>query len=462
MPYFRHIMVMVKNNFQFKNSPVAVADEGSVKGEGNVLNIFILGDIGGWWGVNKNDIFRQLKGKKKYDQINVVISSPGGGVDDAFTIHDLLKAYKANVSVYLSGICASAATIVACAGDKVFSSAHCIYMVHKPLFQWTGGNADDLRKDAEVLDVWEDGILNVYQERPNMTLSREELEKLVEDETFMSPNQALELGFIDEVVEALDIDFEPETLGLEDDCGCLYGCYLYDEGNVDAVYRKAMNVILKKGYSQYNVTNEVAVNSKNSIVMNKYFKLFVSGLVKAGLIEDKDSAKAEKALEEVEINAEDLIENLGEVVDASVAKLMEGGSVGNPLNFVGLKSVISGLGDDEKGELRKLLGLDDKIAVNLEEVEEWKEMKNSVNDLAGKYATLKVGEGEGGKDDKKNGESGFKNSDDGKVDVSGKSEFQKNEARSFYKRALNAGQISRAEYDKIMKQEGLVEKEEGA
>ena len=136
--------------FEFGKNPVMAANAAN----GGTLNMYVFGEIGNWWGLNKNEVLLSLKGKK-YSQINLVISSNGGDLAEALVIRDLLKAYPANVTTYLTGLCASAATILSDAGNHVVMSKMCIFMVHKPLFGWTGGNADDLRRDADLLDKWE-------------------------------------------------------------------------------------------------------------------------------------------------------------------------------------------------------------------------------------------------------------------------------------------------------------------
>ncbi len=137
--------------------------------------------------------------------ISVHINSPGGRVFEAVAIYNLLKSHKAHVNVTIDGIAASAASIVAMAGNHIEMANNGILMIHKP---WTFaiGNADDLRKEANMLDKVEGAITQSYLNqcaKAGKTNMEGKLTEMLEAETWMDAEEALEAGLIDSIGEAL-------------------------------------------------------------------------------------------------------------------------------------------------------------------------------------------------------------------------------------------------------------------
>ncbi|OUE50257.1 head maturation protease, ClpP-related [Citrobacter amalonaticus] len=161
--------------------------------------LLIYGYIGEWDEVSSADVVKQLKAVTS-DTINVRINSYGGSVFTAQAILSSLKRHPANVTVYIDGIAASAATIIAMAGDKIIIPSNAMMMIHNP---WTfaAGDADELRDIAEMMDKVRDSILAAYSEKTG--LSDERLIELMNDETWLSADEAVELGFADEVEKAM-------------------------------------------------------------------------------------------------------------------------------------------------------------------------------------------------------------------------------------------------------------------
>ena len=93
------------------------------------------------------------------EKLNVHINSGGGSVFGGIAIYNILKRHKAEITVYVEGIAASIASVIAMAGDKIIIPANAQMMVHKPS-SITWGNADDMRKEADVLDGCQKVILN--------------------------------------------------------------------------------------------------------------------------------------------------------------------------------------------------------------------------------------------------------------------------------------------------------------
>lgn len=131
------------------------------------------------------------------EDVEILINSPGGDVWSGSEIYTAIKAYTGKVTVKILGIAASAASIIAMAGDVVSISPTAQIMIHNP-WMYTAGDQNDLRKDAEYLENWADSLSNAYQIKTGK--SKEELRVLMDDETWMTAEKAVELGFADEVM----------------------------------------------------------------------------------------------------------------------------------------------------------------------------------------------------------------------------------------------------------------------
>jgi len=128
------------------------------------------------------------------DNIDVHINSGGGSVFGGIAIYNLLKSHKASVTVYIDGIAASIASVIACAGDKIIMPKNATFMIHKPLngYFFTMMNADDLRKDAETLDNCQKAIVNTYMSKVKDGVNRETIEDLVNKESWMIGDDVLQ------------------------------------------------------------------------------------------------------------------------------------------------------------------------------------------------------------------------------------------------------------------------------
>lgn len=126
--------------------------------------------------------------------INLRIMSAGGSVDQGIAIYNAVKRRRGKTTVYVDSIAASIASVIAMAGDTVVMAEGSKMMIHKP---WTiaAGNADDMRKMAELLDKYQDGLLDIYATRTKM--DRDDLISMLAKETWLSPKEAMDLGFAD-------------------------------------------------------------------------------------------------------------------------------------------------------------------------------------------------------------------------------------------------------------------------
>lgn len=128
--------------------------------------------------------------------LNIYINSPGGDVFAGQAIYSILSRHKAQKIVYIDGLAASIASVIAMAGDLVVMPRNAMMMIHNP---WTMavGNANDFRKLADDLDKIRESLIVAYQSKTQ--LSREKIIELMDAETWMTAEEAIEYGFADEV-----------------------------------------------------------------------------------------------------------------------------------------------------------------------------------------------------------------------------------------------------------------------
>lgn len=129
--------------------------------------------------------------------IAVWINSPGGDVIAASQIYTMLKEYSGQVTIKIDGIAASAASVIAMAGDHVQMSPTAVLMIHNPATA-VFGEAADLQGAIEMLVEIKESIINAYEQKTQ--LSRTKIAHMMDAETWFSANKAVELGFADEVL----------------------------------------------------------------------------------------------------------------------------------------------------------------------------------------------------------------------------------------------------------------------
>ena len=148
----------------------------------------------------KNDLYAES------GDVTVWLNSPGGDCIAAAQIYNMLKEYPDNITIKIDGIAASAASLIAMAGNEVLMSPVSMMMIHNPITAAIG-NADDMQKAAAMLDEVKDSIINAYELKTG--LSRAKLAHLMDDETWMNAVKAVELGFADGILYR-DSDKEDE------------------------------------------------------------------------------------------------------------------------------------------------------------------------------------------------------------------------------------------------------------
>ena len=135
--------------------------------------------------------------------ITVWINSPGGDCVAAAQIYNMLMDYKGDVTVKIDGIAASAASVIAMAGTKVFMSPVSMMMIHNPATIAFGDTAE-MQKAIEMLASVKDSIMNAYEIKTGM--SRTKISHLMDAETWMDAHKAVELGFADDILARQDAE----------------------------------------------------------------------------------------------------------------------------------------------------------------------------------------------------------------------------------------------------------------
>lgn len=177
--------------------------EAKVNEKTNTTEITIYGIIGNsWWydSISASDIDELLKDIT--GDITINLNSPGGDAFDGIAIYNRLKKHDGNITVNVDGWACSAASVIAMAGDTVNMGLGSMIMIHEAsTVVW--GTKRDMRKEADVLEQLEEGIIDIYMTKANV--SREEIRKMVDDETWFSASKAKEIGFAT-VVEEKDYE----------------------------------------------------------------------------------------------------------------------------------------------------------------------------------------------------------------------------------------------------------------
>lgn len=179
----------------------------------NTGEILIYGDICdySWWDedITPTGFIEDIDNLGEVDTINIRINSNGGSVFAAHAIANYLKSKATTKNVYIDGIAASAATIIAMAGDNVYMPSTAMMMIHNPsIVLWGGYNADDFEEMIAVLNKIKESIINAYVLKTG--LDREEISELMSNETWLNGAEAVEKGFADFLEDEKDIDLELE------------------------------------------------------------------------------------------------------------------------------------------------------------------------------------------------------------------------------------------------------------
>ena len=168
--------------------------------QGKTADIHIYGDITSWeWmdsDVSSYTLSKELQELNDVDNINVYINSYGGEVSEGLAIYNALKRHKAKITTIVDGFACSIASVIFAAGDERVVSNTSLLMIHNA---WCGarGNSDELRKQADDLEIINQSSINAYLNIVN--IDEDAIKTMMNDETWLNGNDALPHGFATEV-----------------------------------------------------------------------------------------------------------------------------------------------------------------------------------------------------------------------------------------------------------------------
>lgn len=182
----------------------------SDKAKNDSGEMYIYGDIvdNSWWdeSVSPKKIRDALKDFGSIKSLDIHLNSYGGSCIAGNAIISILDNYRkkngTTYNVYIEGIAASMGSGIASVGNNVYMADNALYMIHKP-WSFAIGNADDMRKEINVLDTVEDTLVANYMRR--FTGTEDELRQMMADETWLTADEAKEYGFVDEVIEGVNV-----------------------------------------------------------------------------------------------------------------------------------------------------------------------------------------------------------------------------------------------------------------
>jgi ATP-dependent Clp protease protease subunit len=163
-----------------------------------------------WWGDEVTPkIFMSELAEFGGKDITVWINSPGGDVVAGSRIYTALKEHKGQVTVKIDGLAASAASVIAMAGDFVYMSPTSLLMIHDPM-TIAIGNENDMEQAIAVLRECKESIINAYALKTG--ISRAKISRLMSDETWMNAKKAVELGFADKILYTKEYSEKDDVL----------------------------------------------------------------------------------------------------------------------------------------------------------------------------------------------------------------------------------------------------------
>lgn len=168
-----------------------------------VIEVFVYGEIG-TWGVTANQFVQDLRAMD--DGVSPVIAafnSIGGDLFDGLAMHNALRRLGERCTGRIDALAASAASVAVCGAHRVVIAGNAMMMIHNP-WTYASGDAEDFRKVADALDQTVEAIIAAYKSKAT-DIDEAELRRLVDAETWLTANEAVELGLADEVGDGVKV-----------------------------------------------------------------------------------------------------------------------------------------------------------------------------------------------------------------------------------------------------------------
>ncbi|GLO25431.1 head maturation protease, ClpP-related [Pseudomonas putida] len=180
---------------------ISAAAEGD--GESSAIEVYIYGEIGGW-GITANQFIQDLKAiDDGVSPVVVAFNTNGGDLFEGLAIHNALSRLGERCTGRVDALAASAGSVAVCGAHRVVMAANAMLMIHNP-YTWAGGDAEELRRVADVLDQAFEVIIAAYKAKAP-GIDEVELRRMVNDETWLTAQEALELGLADEVGQGVKV-----------------------------------------------------------------------------------------------------------------------------------------------------------------------------------------------------------------------------------------------------------------
>ena len=171
-----------------------------VKMAAKSADFYIYGDIGSDYdGLTSQEFVGALNRVASYPNLTLNINSQGGNVFEAFAMYTALKRYTGKITANVDGVAASAASFLAMAGHRIRMAANSLMMIHRPVSRIEGFSGD-LRSRADMLDQITTSVVETYAKRSGQ--ASDNVMAMMVAETWMGPQEAVDLGFADEITEA--------------------------------------------------------------------------------------------------------------------------------------------------------------------------------------------------------------------------------------------------------------------
>ena len=231
----------------------------------DVTDVYLFNDIG-TFGVSAQSFVEEIK-EYEDKELAIHINSLGGEVFDGMAIYSIIQRRKAKTTVYIEGIAASIASVIALAADEVIMSENSLLMIHNA---WGGtqGDASEMRKQADVLDKISNEIAEIYVKKTH--LPYDEIVRMMSEETWLTAEEAVALGFVDSISEPIKVAAK------------------YDVS-------KFKNITMEK------VEKTLSINNKKKIKMTEELKSWFNSKVDGIIAKVKDS-DVEQSIESVDVN----------------------------------------------------------------------------------------------------------------------------------------------------------------
>jgi len=177
--------------------------QASGEAEQRSIEIFVYGEIGAW-GVTANQFVQDLRAMDDgASPVIVAFNSIGGDLFDGLAIHNALSRLGERCTGRIDALAASAASVAVCGAHRVVIAANAMLMIHNP-YTYAGGDAEDFRRVADVLDQTLEAIIAAYKAKAP-DIDEAELRRMVNAETWLTANEAVALGLADEVGDGLKV-----------------------------------------------------------------------------------------------------------------------------------------------------------------------------------------------------------------------------------------------------------------